>query len=146
WRSPVTNKLLLEAGVARNLFHYPGVMHRNGENIFNPTQEMLDTVSILESSTNFRYNASGASFVPKTRTTDRDAERFSASYVTGSHNFKFGFQDEQARIRREDVIAGGATSYVFNKGVPSQVLLYAQPSVGNIDQTHEIGLYVQDQW
>ena len=50
--------------------------------------------SILERSTNYRYGATTLLTAPKART-GRSAERFSLSYVTGTHNLKVGVTDEQ---------------------------------------------------
>ena len=48
WTAPVTNRLLLEAGASRTISHWPDVP--------KPGVEPTD-ISILELSTNFRYNA-----------------------------------------------------------------------------------------
>jgi hypothetical protein len=47
-------------------------------------------ISILESTTGYRYNAA-ASYLYR-NDNDRYAQRFSTTYVTGSHSFKTGFE------------------------------------------------------
>ena len=86
WTAPVTSKLLLEAGASWQVanwinFAEPGVSR--------------DDRSILELATNFRYGATSLLTEPIART-GRGAQRFSMSYVTGSHNVKVGITDEQA--------------------------------------------------
>ena len=57
-----------------------------------------DDISILELSTGFRYNAK-PSYSDHDATSDRYAQRFSVSYVTGSHAFKAGVQLEAGRLQ-----------------------------------------------
>ena len=85
WSAPITPKLLFEAGGSLTITHWPTFL--------NPGVQPSH-ISILELSNNFRYNAS-ATYASK-RATDRGAQRFSVSYVTGSHAYKLGTQIEEA--------------------------------------------------
>jgi hypothetical protein len=137
WNSPLTNRLLLEAGASltKGPWHFPSpgdrFMHVDSQDI-----------SILESSTGFRYNA------PPGWTDwmigDRHAQRASASYVTGSHAFKGGIQLEQgilslARSVNEDL------NYTFLRGSPTRITQFATPYLTK-DRFLEMALYAQDQW
>ena len=52
---------------------------------------------------------------------ERFGQRFSVSYVTGSHAFKFGFQNEQGdRRARSGAASTGNVSYTFNNARPGQ--------------------------
>jgi hypothetical protein len=137
WTAPLTNRLLLEAGASWQVanwinFAEPGVTR--------------DDRSILELSTGFRYGATSLLTAPIART-GRSAQRFSLSYVTGSHNLKVGISDEQAfndesRTRNHH----DGLNYDFLNGRPARIQYYAQPFFQQERQNHEIGLFAQDAW
>jgi Carboxypeptidase regulatory-like domain len=134
WSAPITPKLLFEAGGSLTITHWPTFL--------NPGVQPSH-ISILELSNNFRYNAS-ATYASK-RATDRGAQRFSISYVTGSHAYKFGTQIEEAV---SDVVTyvQGNVNYSFRNGVPTSITQYATPYRA-IDRTRaDMGVYFQDQW
>lgn len=140
WTSPRTNKLLLEAGASMVMFHWPGLL--------NPgTSE--DDVSIVEQSTNFRYNNVGGLYHPNRRMGDRYTQRFAASYVTGSHAFKTGIQIDEGysdTIKKGTGLPGAkGVSYVFNRGIPVSVR-YDAIFHETYYQKAEMGIYAQDQW
>jgi hypothetical protein len=141
WSMTVNNRLLLEGGASAFLFHYP--------NEINPSTKR-DSVSILENSTGIRYNnLAGSTNENDIQYTDRFAQRFSATYVTGAHSYKFGITDDYGRAwnrtRPFGVDANGVT-YVYNKGAPSQVVQSAQPRYSKQNGFPEIGIFAQDKW
>jgi hypothetical protein len=91
WTGTVTSKLLLQAGasVARNGWQTP----RETVNDVDGFAVKPTDISILENSTGFRYNAAATYRVRNIG--NRYVERFSMSYITGSHSFKTGFQMQQ---------------------------------------------------
>ena len=84
WSSPRTNRLLLEAGASMMR-----VFCADPEK--DPNTRPND-ISILESSTSFRYNAS-LSYNETVQA--RYVQRFAASSVTGSHALKMGIQVQE---------------------------------------------------
>ena len=69
----------------------------------------------------------------------------SASYVTGSHNIKVGWQygfGYFARQRREaaDLIQ------LYRNNAPAQVIIHNTPQVNRSDMNADQGIYAQDQW
>ena len=84
WTAPITSRLLLEAGYSWQT--------ANWVNFREDTVTQYDR-SILETATNYRYGATTLLTAPKART-GRAQERFSLSYVTGTHNFKVGVSNE----------------------------------------------------
>ena len=140
WTSPLTSKLLLEAGASNVMFHWP--------NLLAPGTTP-DDVAITEQSTSMRYNSVGGLYQPKIRLGDRYSERFAVSYITGSHAFKTGIQWDQGRSDTDNIGTGrpGAkgVSYVFNRGVPVS-LRYDAIFHERYYQKAELGLYAQDQW
>ena len=144
WTSTRTNKLLLEAGAGAMLWHE-----------FSELQPVVspDAISILETSTNFRYNAPATYFGGNGTDpwkVDRYVQRFSVAYVTGSHSFKTGVQVEEGIIKQGTRIVpgpnGGAISYRFFNGVPTTLDSWAAPYVQQATMKPDLGIFVQDQW
>ena len=86
--------------------------------------------SILENATNYRYGATTLLTAPKART-GRGAQRFSLSYVTGTHNIKVGVTDEQGfndeSRSRNNVVDGAELRLPERQAVPPPVLRAAVP-------------------
>src|SRR4029450_9524698 len=119
WTSPVTNHLLLEAGVSWQTADWGNFAEEGGSQFDR---------SILETTTNFRYGAANVLTAPKART-GRGAQRFSMSYVTGTHNMKFGVTNETGfndESRSRNNVADGL-NYDFTNGRPSRIQYYALP-------------------
>ena len=136
WSFPKTNKLLFEAGIT-----YAN-QHSN-----KPLQPEVapGTISILESSTNFRYRSGSlvAAGGYGLDLSDQFNERVSTAYITGSHAFKVGLQTLQGkRTDRTDYAAN--TSYTFTRGVPISITQYVPLLL--VERVEEIGIYAQDQW
>ena len=137
WTAPVSNRLLLEASGAytHNPYPYPSP----GDSFM---QVSPNDISITEGSTGFAYNAKRTySFVLDTRY----VQRFSVSYVTGSHSFKTGFDLEQGAGRNE-IDAHGDVNYTFFQGRPISITEWATPYSLNDKLNAEFAFYAQDQW
>jgi hypothetical protein len=138
WASPVTNKLLLEAG--------GGIMPNRWPTYRRPGVSLTD-ISIFDLGTGFRYNAVtfGGAGYGGPKNTDRYSQRFSASYVTGSHAFKAGVQMEEG-IRDFVQETNGQRDYQFLNAVPVGINQFAEPYHTKAIVKAEFGLYAQDQW
>jgi hypothetical protein len=139
WNSPVNNKLLFEAGASVMFFNFPTYPQPE-------VPDPLNMVSILEQSTNYRYVAQ-TSFT-KPQHNERRAERFSVSYVTGSHAFKVGMYLEQ---HLRDAFDGGNgpqphINYRFNRGQPTTIVQNATPYLTQNRTRADLGVFAQDQW
>jgi hypothetical protein len=138
WTAPLTNRLLLDAGGSWQT--------ANWVNFAEQGVTQYDR-SMLEASTGYRYGATSLLTAPKART-GRSAERFSLSYVTGTHNFKAGVTDEQAfndeSRSRNNVVDG--LNYDFNNGVPFRLEYYSLPFLQQERQNMELGVFAQDAW
>src|SRR6185436_7768805 len=136
WASPVTNRLLLDGSF---LFFN---LYRVGRPEGTPT-----LTRVTEQSSNLSYRGLD---VPETEATMiKYAYRFWASYITGTHAVKIGYNDSQATSRRFNYVmypSIPSVSYRFNNGVPNQFTQFAEPSVGHSNIDHEMGIFVQDQW
>jgi len=134
WNSPITNRLLLEAGGAAtisqwNMYYNPGVAN--------------DIVNVYDFLTGQQYG-SPAVYLGHPNSRDRYTYRASLSYVTGTHNIKTGFQNE---LLSTDTYwhANGNTNYYFYGGIPLYVLQYSYPYLAKARST-DLGIYGQDQW
>jgi hypothetical protein len=139
WSSPISNKLLLEAGQSGLLMNVHSVQMeavRPGE--IQITDVGLNTIYGSAQGTLRRYQANHNT-------------RFSLSYVTGSHAAKVGLQYQRVNFNKPGLypdpvngIMGGRT-YTFRNGVPQSVTIYNQP-FNPVERTNTIGLFAQDQW
>ena len=109
-----------------------------------PPGTTMDTVSITDQALGFAYNAM-ATYAFRGYT-HRNSQRASASYVTGSHAFKAGFQIEEGFRYAYTGVTGGNVNYRFNNGIPNQITQYATPYDTLDKMKADLGIYAQDQW
>jgi hypothetical protein len=149
WSAPMTNKLLLEAGFSRFMF-------RGGTTGSVPPEGIFDLISVTEQSTAINP-ATGQRYAPRanyvyrgvpmtnTNYANPNAWRASASYVTGSHDLKVGYQGGYIRVNFYNGIPESQVSYRFSAGVPNQ-FTFRLPTWGTADRTSTSALYIQDRW
>jgi len=146
WTSPATNKLLLEAGFGTTYYQWGGK-----ELDPNPTRNLVQMLNLTQTVapgvvSAVRYRSQ---FWLNNRT--RGSTWFgSASYVTGSHSLKFGYQGNYWRDDREQHVNDQSLGYVGISlpGVPFFPLSineYINPFIVNA-RAMQASLYVQDQW
>jgi hypothetical protein len=148
WTSPVTNRLLLEASGIHRVERW-GNMHLQtgkGDNIDGLAPGITGIVDnpSLATGASLNYRASSGTFNNSWNWNLH--YRFAASYITGSHNFKVGFNN--AYLHHENTTyTNPATEYYFNfaNGVPSQVV-YRIPRTVAADVDYDMGLFAQDRW
>ncbi|HKE83068.1 MAG TPA: carboxypeptidase regulatory-like domain-containing protein [Vicinamibacterales bacterium] len=154
WSSPVTNKLLLEAGLGSYVAKWgpneaPGNATRNLVRVTEQASRTYDTngngvigdPDDVRSLANLAYrSANWAQDYDNPNTW-----RASGTYVTGGHNMKVGYI---GGLLREDIENHGNDlnlAYTFNNGVPSQLTeslrVYRQ-----MDRVEYAAIYAQDQW
>jgi hypothetical protein len=134
WNAPITSRLLFEAGASRADGSWP---------TYRQPEVTRDDISILEQSTGVRYN-SGVTYAT-TQSVPRISQRFSASYVTGSHAFKAGLQLEETYLRLANEAGTHNLDYTFSNGVPVSLTQWATPYEQNA-QNKDFGFFAQDQW
>jgi hypothetical protein len=134
WSAPITDRMLLEAGYSATISHWPRVS--------NPGVS-TDSIRITEASTGFIYGA------PETlqdlQDSDRYAQRFSVSYITGSHSFKSGFQLGQG-VKNLHQYSWTDYNYTFLRGTPTQITQLATPYLRKERIRADLGIFAQDQW
>jgi carboxypeptidase family protein len=136
WTSPVTSRLLLEAGV----FHQ---YHRWGWFPYEGTNP--DVIGVLEQSSQVNYKLRPAGFADRWQHDLR--YRAAASYITGAHALKVGFNNGRGDIDALLFLNGRQNLYYrFNNGVPNLITLYATPYHDGWNLDHDLGIYAQDKW
>ena len=145
WTRPSTNRLLFEAGMGASI---------GAINAKRPPGVTEFDIAMTELSTNTRYGSRGtglgnASSYSTNNTAKQFTQRFSVSYITGSHAVKVGVNLLAYRQRHHNFAAfnqiHGARAYSFRNGVPVSVTVFATP-FGVAHQTMSTGFYGQDQW
>ena len=150
WTSPVTNKLLLEAGLGSYEARWgpneaPGNLTRGLVRVTEQASRGYDTngdgVIDVRSLAGLQYrSANWAEDFDNPNTW-----RTSASYVTGAHSMKIGYI---GGFLREDIENHGNDlnlAYTFNNGVPSQVTETLRVFKTK-DRVRYTAVYAQDQW
>ena len=130
WSSPVTNRLLLEAGAMT----LPQVARWDSENGSTGP-------AYTESARGQTYGNVGRSYYDE----PEKFVRASVSYVTGAHAAKFGFQllrkfKSQLQLRELN-----QTRTLLNS-TPTQVTFYPTPATDLAYVRPDLGVYAQDQW
>jgi hypothetical protein len=137
WNSPVTSKLLLEAGTSFTISHWPNYLQPG---------VTKDVIPVTELSTGFFWNGPTSISVANPRDSDRFAQRFAMSYVTGSHAFKTGIQVEEGFRNTGFGFPCCDLLYRLNNGVPSAIEERTFPYLAKDRIKADIGIYAQDQW
>jgi len=138
WSSPVSNKLLLEAGatVTPQDFHgyrRPGVSETQFS-INDPLAPAGYPTTWGSSPTSYGYNRSTQSNY-----------RAAASYVTGSHAVKVGFALMHAwRYATQE--PNNSVTLSLRNNVPFSITQYATPIQFHETLNYNMGVYAQDQW
>ena len=165
WTMPLTNKLLFEANMT--VFRY------NPAFGFPPPDGITNMIPVTEQSTDLRCvgatgnmsnpgcaeaaDPSTLQWAPAANYTYRGLEQWgyaegatnsyngSASYVTGSHNIKVGYQYYWLRQLDETIAADNQLLYRAQRGVFNQVT-YRLPTRSNNTITQLHGIFAQDQY
>jgi hypothetical protein len=135
WTSAATSKLLLEAGGAATISQW---------DVPYPAGVTNDIISVTDSGLGIGYGAPGT-FLGHPDGRDRYTQRASVSYVTGSHNFKTGFQTEELNTNAYTRVNGDVT-YTFRNGGPISITQRATPYLLIARSKADLGAYAQDQW
>ena len=150
WTAPITNKILLEAGYSRLSYDHaggPGQLPPDG--IFN--------IGVTEASATANPAVGYTSPVPRSNYTYHALSQYqdnwsnpnhwraSASYVTGSHSMKVGYQGSLLINQTDRVRNPTLLNYTFNQGSPTSFGV-AIPEWQTADTTSVAALFVQDTW
>jgi hypothetical protein len=132
WTSPLTSRLLAEAGYGHFRTKY-GRQNANADLI--PVTEQGGAIPGLN------YRSGGW----LRNLTDTPRWRASLSYVTGAHSMKFGYEGQFISTDGGTYFPFPDLAYRFNNGVPNQLTMRLNPLLNN-DRVRGTALYAQDQW
>ena len=141
WTSPITNRFLLEASAIDRIERWGSMQLGHGGNgdIVNDPR----MISVTEQSLGNLVYRSRATYSNNWNHTFH--YRVAASYVTGTHALKVGFNDAHG-IARNTTIANQPMSYLFNNFQPVSLTLRSTPYSDGVNVDHDLGLFVQDKW
>ncbi len=153
WTNPVTSRLLLEAGLG-NTYYQWGVRELDP----NPGRSL---VRITDNATIINPNGAVGTMTFRSQNwlenkTDGANWFASASYITGSHGMKFGYQGNWWRDDRSMFTNNQNLAFTFNGGTraadgtfipsrPSAITQYASPYFNNA-RAMMTSFFAQDQW
>jgi Carboxypeptidase regulatory-like domain/TonB-dependent Receptor Plug Domain len=146
WSSPVTSRLLLEAGYSRFQYLWAGFGEAPPDalNSFIPVTEQSAMYGLANLSYRGLYDPLGFAFA------DNDASptvwRMTASYVTGAQNIKVGYQGSYQKSLQGRVANSTQLRYRFNNGTPNAFGYYIAPRWEQNDRTESQSVFAQDQW
>jgi len=132
WTSPLTSRLLAEAGYSHVRTKY-GRQNRNADLI-----PVTDQGGIIPGLT---YRSGG--WLRNLTTTPR--WRAAVSYVTGAHSMKVGYEGQFLSTDGGTLFPFPSLAYRFNNGVPNRLTMRVNPQLNN-DRVKGTALYAQDQW
>ena len=135
WTSPLTSRVLFEAGGGATISHW----HQ-----FRMPYVTRNHVMVRDIGT---YKSWGAreTYIGHPNDSDRYTERASVSYVTGSHSVKVGIHIEQGVLNTNTQGQSHDVSYLFRFMRPISLNQFATPYELQARFT-ETGIYAQDQW
>jgi hypothetical protein len=147
WTSPLSNRVLLEAGFSRFQYLWAGFGTAPPDGFTNVIP-VTESQEIDDHRANFTYR--GAFDPLGFGWADNDANpnnwKASFAYITGAHSMKVGYQGSYQRALGRRRANTTLLRYVFNNRVPQSVGYTMVPNWEQNDRTSTAALFVQDQW
>jgi hypothetical protein len=133
WTSPVTNRILLEAGFNR---------YRAASNLLPLRGLSPLMIPVTEQSTGLKFRSLETHRLQPAKTLHL---RFAASYITGAHNVKVGINHTSGwnGFTYQNL---SPLSYRLNNGIPNQLSQRAFPIYTDTNMEHNMGVFAQDKW
>src|SRR5262249_32567789 len=143
WSSPLTGKLLLEAGFGSTYF---GV--GNFERTPNPTRDLIRVAEQCANGCAANGDIPGLVYRSQDFSvayTGSYLWKGSLSYVTGTHSLKVGYQHTLMTDDRTWMTNDQNLTYRVSNGVPNQLTESISPWVNNARASWD-GVFAQEQW
>jgi hypothetical protein len=134
WNSPMTNRILFEAGSA--------VANKNFFTFLQPAAG--NNPSYQEQSTGEFWGNSRSTYGKNANW--QMNTRLSMSYVTGSHNAKVGFTFQHQESLTTQQISNNGMLLTLLNGAPRSVTVWATPLHLEEINKANVGIFAQDQW
>jgi len=143
WTSPVTNRLLLDAGFG-GVYYGWGNMERDP----NPTANLIRVVEQCAAGCANNGNIAGLTYRSQdfgTNFTGSWNWKGSVAYVTGAHSFKVGYQGTYMTDDRTWSTNGQNLTYQVSNGVPNRLTESIGPWINNARAGWH-AFFAQEQW
>ena len=143
WSSPVTNRLLLEAGFGGTYYGW-GNFERNP----NPTHDLIKVTEQCSTGCAANGNRPGIVYRSQDWGDNRTGSytwKASSSYVTGRHSVKVGYQGTLMTDDRTWNTNSTDLWYRFNNGIPNQLTQTISPWINNARAGWH-AVFAQEQW
>ena len=143
WSSPITNRLIAEAGYG-GIFFGVGNFERDP----NPTRDLIRVAEQCASGCAANGNIPGLVYRSQDFSVAHTGSylwKGSIAYVTGTHSLKIGYQRTLMTDDRQWFTNNQNLTYRFNNGVPNQLTQSISPWV-NDTRVGLDALFVQEQW
>jgi hypothetical protein len=137
WTSPVNSNLLLEASFVHI---YSRATRARVNPFFDPAP--VPMVQVQEQSTGINYRGTANSNESINTPTQI---RGVASYVTGSHAFKVGFNWGTVNQSRETFSTDAPLIFRMRNAVPNRITQFSTPFIAYVEGV-ETAMFVQDRW
>jgi len=147
WTSTVTSKLLIEGGYSENIERYNNLYESTVPTPAYRSPQFYTLATHIDVTDGLTYG--GSTGAENGQYPDRRNLQGSASYITGSHSIKFGFQDSWGLFRHWYYANADLwQQYTVQNGVlaPFQVQLLDTPLNSAERLNANIGIYAQDVW
>jgi hypothetical protein len=141
YTSTVSSRLLIEGGYSTNIERYNNLYAEGVEKPYG-SDAWLATARHYDSTFGRRWVTSDR---PTGQYPDRYNAQGSATYVTGTHSFRFGFQDSWG-VFNHAYRANADLYQNYVNGQPATVTLYNTPIWSAERLNGNLGIYAQDTW
>jgi len=154
WASPVSSKLLLEASAIERVERWGGMNLQtgNGGNIttLDPSIIGVSDVGLAPGPLGFNYGAAAQGLAPGSPAYNNSWNtnwhyRAAVSYITGSHQVKFGFNNAWGHFENINYDVN-PMFYTFTNGVPTAINIKDSPFTVQVNVDRDLGLFAQDKW
>jgi carboxypeptidase family protein len=152
WTSPITNRILLEAGYSWTLFDWlgapmPGIQKERWTPEWYTQTRKTDTQRQIHPQCAYATGCLiwGSNQIQRQDNT-RHVYQMTTSYVTGSHSFKVGYNHEIGPDGRMGNTHNGDLYQVYNAGRPSSVTVWNTPLEAPAIVDYDSAAFAQDTW
>ncbi|MBM3770905.1 MAG: TonB-dependent receptor [Acidimicrobiia bacterium] len=141
WSSPISSRVLVEAGRSTSfiLDGYP-----NQEGVESPrfSPAWYANARKVDLDLGIQWNSANWSM----REVINHENSASVSFVTGTHNMRFGFQHKDAKEELDNNAIGDIQQIQYRSGVPDSVSVGNYPVLRDPRLDYDMGLFAQDRW
>jgi hypothetical protein len=150
WKSPLTNRWLLDAAVTSISVDFSQRRQTPKTCMCSAPAVGYDVISAWESTTSTEWRSNAQVISGGTNNYGHFSSHAwqyagNVSYVTGSHAVKGGVQLRRGSQWFTEEPNGGQ-GFLFRNGVPSSITQWANPIRYENETVADLGLFIQDQW